>query len=147
MKKQDLYRYILNRIIMPEISYPTSDRVIEYNYLALQFIKVKKADKPKVLSYNKIVEIIKDCKAKKGDVYDKAVVLLRGIVQKHAFASGNRRTAFITTKEFVLSNGAKFGIKDDPLNAKVMLGIREGYYDDEELKEWIKNGKIREFKR
>ena len=130
MKKQDLYRYILNMIIMSEISYPTSDRIIEYNYLALQFIKVKKADKPKVLSYNKLIGIIKDCKTKKGDVYEKAVVLLREIVQKHAFASGNRRTAFITTKEFVLSNRARFGIKDDPSNARVMLGIREGYYID-----------------
>ena len=60
MKKQDLYRYILNMIIMSEISYPTSDRIIEYNYLALQFIKVKKADKPKVLSYNKLIKSKKE---------------------------------------------------------------------------------------
>ena len=28
-----------------------------------------------------------------------------------------------------------------------MLGIREGFYEDKEIKEWIKNGKIRKFKR
>ena len=132
---------------MTDIVYPTFGRVIEYNYLALQFIKVKKADQPKVLSYSKINEVIKECENKEGNVYDKAVVLLKGLVQKHAFASGNRRTAFITTKEFILNNKCKFGIKDDPSNARVMLGVREGYYTDQELKEWIKNGKIREFKR
>ena len=63
------------------------------------------------------------------------------------FESGNRRTAFITTKEFILNNKAKLGIKDDPANAVVMRGIREGYYTADEIKEWIKNGKIREFKR
>ena len=31
--------------------------------------------------------------------------------------------------------------------AKVMTGIREGYYSDDEIVGWLKNGKIREFKR
>ena len=115
--------------------------------LALNILKVKKADKPKVLSYSKINDVLNDCKNKVGDIYDKAAILLKGLVQKHAFASGNRRTAFITMKEFILSNKAKLGIKDDPANARVMTGIRENHYTDEEIKEWIKNGKIREFKR
>jgi prophage maintenance system killer protein len=132
---------------MAEIMYPTSDRIIEYNYLALQFIKVKKADQPKVLSYSKINDVLNECENKEGNIYVKAAVLLKGLVQKHAFASGNRRTAFITTKEFVLNNHSKFGIKDDPSNARVMTGVRENYYTDDELKEWINNGKIKEFKR
>lgn len=132
---------------MAKITYPSADRIIEHNFLALQFIRVKKADQSKVLSYSRINDVIDDCKNKEGDIYDKAVVLLKGIVQKHPFASGNRRTAFITTKQFVLNNNAKFGIKDDPSYAKVMLGVREDYYIDEELKEWIKNGRIKEFKR
>jgi death-on-curing family protein len=88
-----------------------------------------------------------ECENKEGDLYDKAIVLLKGLVQKHPFASGNRRTAFIAAKDFVMSNKGKFGIQDDPKNAKVMQGAREKYYSDEELKEWIRNGKIREFKR
>lgn len=40
-----------------------------------------------------------------------------------------------------------FKIKDDPQQASVMRGIREGYYTEEEIKEWIKNGEIRAFKR
>ena len=127
--------------------YPTPEKLIEYNFLALEFIKVKKADQPKVLSYSKISEVIADCEKKEGDLYDKVVVLLKGLIQKHPFASGNRRTAFIATKDFVIGNKGKFGIKDDPTYAKVMQGVRENYYSDNELKEWIRNGKIREFKR
>ena len=130
-----------------DIKYPTSEKVIEYNLLALTLIKVKKADQPKVLSNHAIVSAIEECRQAKGDIYDKAVFLLKGIIQKHPFASGNRRTAFIVAKEFLLSNKAAFRVKDDPAHARVMQGIREDYYTNEEIKEWIKNGKIREFKR
>ncbi len=130
-----------------KIIYPTPEIIIEYNFLVLELIKVKKADQSKVLSYQKIVEVIEECKSLSGDIYDKAICLLRGIIQKHPFASGNRRTAFISTKDFLISNGFKFEIKDDPSYAKVMQGIREDYYSPEELKEWIKNGQIKEFKR
>jgi death-on-curing family protein len=127
--------------------YPTAERLSEYNFLALELIKVKKADQPKVLSHSKLSGVIADCEKKEGDLYDKAAVLLKGLIQKHPFASGNRRTAFIATKDFIISNKGKFGIKDDPTYAKVMQGVRENYYSDEELKEWIRNGKVREFKR
>jgi len=113
----------------------------------LTVIKVKKADSPKVLSLLKISKVVDGCKDLKGDIYDKAVVLMKGIVCGHAFDSGNRRTAFIVTKYFLVMNDKKLGIKDDPKNARTMLGIREGYYSDEEVKRWLKNGKVKEFKR
>ena len=69
------------------------------------------------------------------------------IVQKHAFASSNRRTAFVAAKDFLIKNRAKFNIKDDALNSKIMIGIREGYYADSEIKEWIKHGTARQFRR
>ncbi len=130
-----------------EIVYPTVERIIEYNALAISLIRVKKADKAQVLVKERIVGIVDGCKELKGDVYDKAAFLLKGIVKSHSFASGNRRTAFIVTKDFLTENGAKFNVKDDPSQARVMTGIREGYYSDEEIKEWIKHGEIREFKR
>lgn len=129
------------------LKYPTADRIIEYNVLALTIIKVKKADRPMVLSSGRLDCIIKECKNLEGDLYDKAVSLFKGIIQLHPFASGNRRTAFIVTKEFLKENGGKFNIEDDPKQAKVMLGVREKYYTDEEIKEWIKHGKIKPFKR
>ena len=125
-----------------KIIYPTIEKIIEFNLMALSLIKVKKADKPEVLSRQKIKEVIEECQKSKGGTYDKAVILLKGIVQKHSFASGNRRTAFIVTKDFVISNSERFKIKDDPKYARVMIGIREGYYSDKEINEWIKNGNI-----
>ena len=84
-----------------KVIYPSHDKIVEYNALALTAIKVKKADKPEVL----------------------------------------------VAKDFIISNSERFKIKDDPIYAKVMRGIRENYYSNEEIKEWMKNGKIREFKR
>ena len=90
--------------MVSSVWYPTPERVIEYNILALGIIKIP-------------------------------------------FASGNRRTAFITVKDFLLMNKAKFRVKDDPAYAKIMTGIRESFYSIEEIKEWLKNGKIKEFRR
>ncbi len=57
------------------------------------------------------------------------------------------RRIFIITKDFLRENGEKFNIEDEPKQAKVMQGIRENYYTDKEIKEWIKHGKINTFKR
>lgn len=132
---------------MDDITYPTPEKIVEYNLLALELIKVKKADRPKVMSMAKIREVIEHCHQKEGGVYDKAVVLLKGLIQKHPFASGNRRTAFIAVKDFILTNNSHFGIKDEPHFARALQGIRESYYSDEEIKEWMKHGKIKEFRR
>ena len=132
---------------MEKIVYPTPEKIIEYNLLVLSIIKVKKADKPKVLSRSKIVDVIEDCKNLDGDIYDRAVFLMKSLVQKHPFASGNRRTAFIVTKDFLIANHSMFNIKDDPRYARVMVGVRERFYKDEEIKQWILAGEIREFKR
>ncbi|MFH0969889.1 MAG: Fic family protein [Candidatus Diapherotrites archaeon] len=129
------------------IGYPSVEKIIELNLLALMLLKAKKADSPKVLSETKIREVLRNCEQTKGDTYDKAVILMKGIIQKHAFASGNRRTALLATTYFLTLNNAKSNIADNPDNAKTMTGIREGYYTDEEIKEWIQHGKINAFKR
>ena len=116
---------------MSDIYYPTTDRIIEYNIFVLTLIKIKKADKHDLLSYKKLNDVLEACKNKEGDIYDKAVVLLKGLIQGHVFASGNRRTAFVAVKNFVISNKEKFRIKDHPMQAKIMTGIREGFYNDE----------------
>lgn len=132
---------------MVEIVYLSEEKIIELNYLVLSLIKVKKADKAEVLSYSKIAECINQTKLFKGDVYDKASVLMKSLIKNHAFASGNRRTAFIATKLFLFENNAKFKIPNNAIYAKIMLGIREDYYSLDEITNWIKNGKIREFNR
>lgn len=129
------------------VFYPSVDKVVEFNFLALNVIKVKKADASRVLSRAKLEAALADCRKKEGNVLDKAAVLLKALVQAHAFASGNRRTAFLVAKYFLVLNNQRLGVEDDPGNAGVLLGIRENHYSDEEIKEWLQHGKIREFKR
>ncbi len=129
------------------MKYPSVEKIIELNILALNLIVAKKADRAEVKSRQKIIEAINETENKAGDIYDKAMVLAKGLIQKHAFASGNRRTAFLAAKYFLLENKQKFGPKDDASQSKVMLGIREHYYSDQEIKEWLKDGKIKEFVR
>ena len=38
-------------------------------------------------------------------------------------------------------------INDTAEFARIMTGIRENYYSDIEIKNWLTNGQIREFKR
>ena len=132
---------------MVKINYPAVEHIIEFNHLALALVKVKKADKPVVLGKPKLFGIVEECQNAQGDIYEKAVVLLTGIIKKHPFASGNRRTAFLVMIDFLWDNNAQCGLKDDKENARIMLGIREDFYTCEEIKEWIKYGKIRAFKR
>jgi len=128
-------------------AYPTEEEIIEYNTLALTIIKAKKSDSPKVLGKAKISDAIEACQKAEGDVYQKGAVLLKSLVCAHAFASGNRRTAFIAAKDFVLKNAGHFGVMDEPASAQVLLGIREGFYSLDEIKDWIQHGRIREFRR
>lgn len=130
-----------------DIKYLSAQEMIESNMIALNSIKTKKADKGEVLSYAKIMEVVAGCEELEGGIYDNAAYLLKRMIKQHAFASENRRTAFMITKCFLDSNGKEFKIADAPEYAKIMTGIRENYYTDEEIKNWIQHGKIREFKR
>ena len=129
------------------IKYPTENKIIEYNKFILQEIKVRKADQPKVLSREKLKEAINECKKKKGELYDKAASLLKSLIQKHPFASGNRRTAIASVEMFLEDNKLKLRIKNTKEQAEVLQGVRENFYTHKEIKDWLKNGKIREFKR
>lgn len=132
---------------MANIKYPTPEEIIELNKLVLKEIKVKKADKPYVLSYAALAESISLCKETEGDIYDKAACLLKYLIQKHPFASGNRRTAFSVTERFLTNNGSKIKISNEAVNATTLKGIRERYYSDEEIKKWLKTGTIRKFEK
>jgi len=106
-----------------------------------------KHDEAKTISVAYIEKAIEKVNNKQGTLYDKAAVMLYELTRIHAFESGNKRTAFLTTKKFVIKNEGKFKIPDSTDNVKVMIGIRENYYSLNEIKEWIKNGKIKKFRR
>jgi death-on-curing family protein len=131
---------------MAQPKYPTVDDLIEINRRVLNQIRVRKADRPALIIGGRAVlaNIMGDVKNTKGDVFDKAVVLLKGIIQRHRFESGNRRTAIVSTASFLEVNGEKLNITHE---LTVLQGIREGYYTDGEIKNWIKGGEIRAFKR
>jgi death-on-curing family protein len=128
------------------INYPSVGEIISTNEKVLEEIRIRKSDHHDVLGEEKIERVLAATRKKKGDVYDKAVVLLKGLAQSHPFASGNRRTAFVSVENFLLYNGKKPKVNKDT-RATVMQGIREGYYSDKEIRRWLEGGDIHEFKR
>ncbi len=137
----------MNKKNLKIIIYLNADTIIKLNKLAIKLFVQKKADSHEVLNYSRILKIINKCEETKGDIYDKAVILLKGLVQYHAFASGNRRTAILATIVFCIWNKQKVYIPNNPTNSKVLIGIREDFYSNNKIKNWIKNGKIKTFKR
>lgn len=117
---------------------------IEINKLVLQEITARKADRPRVLGVQKLEEELGRVRSNPGDTHDKAVALLTELVRGHPFASGNKRTAYVATKVFLERNGVKIAVKHDP---RILQGIREGFYSEKEIRDWIKGHAIREFTR
>jgi len=110
------------------IEYPTVDLVISTNKKLMEKTKVTKAEKHGLLADKKVIEdVIKEMKESKGDIYDKAAILLTGIVQKHIFESGNRRTAFLVTDGFLAVNKSPLNMNRDHIE-NVLQGIRERFY-------------------
>ncbi len=132
---------------MVGIVYPTVDEIQYYNTIAIEMFRKSKSDQAKTISVSYIEKAIDKAKMNPGCIYDKAARLLIELTRIHAFESGNKRTAFLSTKKFVLKNEGKFNIPDTINNVKVMIGIRENYYSQNEVKEWIMNGKIKKFER
>ena len=132
---------------MVVIVYPTIDEIQYYNTIAIEMFRKSKSDQAKTISVSYIQKAIDKTKMNPGGIYDKAARLLIELTRIHAFESGNKRTAFLSTKKFVFKNEGKFNIPDTINNVKVMIGIRENYYSQNEIKEWIMNGKIKKFER
>jgi len=127
------------------VAYPSADAIIELNRRAIETIKVKKADRHRVLSRGRIDIVLKETEACDGDTYDMAETLLKGLVEMpHSFDSANRRTAFLAAMSFLEMNGETALVKPDP---RVLLGIRQHFYSDSEIKEWLKGNAIRPFER
>ncbi len=129
---------------MAEIKYPTMDELIELNRRVLREIKVKKADRHRVLSRNALDNLLRMVRDQEGDIYEKAVTLLTGLVRTHHFASGNRRTAYLAAKGFLEMNGEKTPVVHDP---RVLQGIREEFYTRYEIKRWLQGHETKEFRR
>ncbi len=124
--------------------YLTFEEIVDINKNVLKEIRVRKADSHRVASRQKIEDALRNVQAEDRDVYWKAAVLLIQLTKAHAFDSGNRRTAYAATKLFLEANGKTLSIEVEP---RVLTGIREGFYQTEEVVEWLKGHGIRAFVR
>ena len=126
---------------MPRIKYPTVEEVIATNKRVLEIHRAKKADKHELLgTKHQIQEIIDRAKGKKGDIYIKSAILLKELTISHLFASGNRRTAYLVTNDFIYKNEKK-DIEKTEEEVEIFKKIRHRDISDEELAKWIKNKK------
>ncbi len=130
------------------IVYPSVDAIITLNKEAITRIRVKKADRHKVLSRGRIELVLAQTISCDGDIFDKAVTLLKGLTEMpHSFDSANRRTAYLAASSFLQANGEKCLMSEDARIARVLLGIREHFYSDSEIKNWLKGHAVRQFER
>jgi death on curing protein len=71
------------------------------------------------------------------DAADLAAAFAHGLAKNHGFVDGNKRTAWIAARLFLLDNG--FRISFDQLEAiRVMEGVASGTVSQRELAEWFR---------
>lgn len=133
--------------VLQSIKYVDIDNIIELNKAVIRNLPIKKADTHKVLGVKAIMDISNEYRSVEGDVWDKASYLLKELIKKHPFASGNRRTALSAAILFLESNGQKPNLRNHKELSKTLQGIREDYYSKSEIKDWLMRGEIREFNR
>lgn len=129
---------------MSETKYLTIDELRDVNRAVLKAIRVKKADQPGIRNLGNLRSTLKSVRETAGDIYDKAATMLEGLVRLHPFESGNRRTAYAATRIFLEANGEKVNVIYD---AGVLMGVRESFYQRDEIKSWLKGNAIRRFER
>lgn len=148
MQHQDTYSSPLGRPVglnrVPGIKYLTFEELVEANKRVLKEIIVRKADRHEVSSKASLRQILEAVESLRGDIYEKAAILLFELVRKHCFASANKRTAYASTRLFLEANGRSMRDLQEP---RILIGIREGFYNAEEITNWLKGHGIREFTR
>ena len=61
-----------------------------------------------------------------------------GIARDHPFLDGNKRTALIAARTFLLLNGVNLKASQDE-KVLIFLQLAEGLLTEEELADWIRN--------
>ncbi len=127
-----------------EFNYPTKHSIIYANEI-INIMSNRKADQHKLLKPDSFIDtILRKTKEARGDLHDKAAVLLHGLVTSHGFASGNKRTGFIITSTFIKKNGGRIRIKNFNKAERIIKNIRK--LSIEEIAEWLRKGDIDETK-
>ncbi|ODS42351.1 MAG: hypothetical protein MSIBF_03220 [Candidatus Altiarchaeales archaeon IMC4] len=107
-----------------KIVYLTKESVMFVNEV-INIMSNRKADKYELLSTDGFIDaILEKVRNTEGDVYDKAAVLMRELITCHGFASGNKRTAYITASYFIIKNGGKVKFKNFNKVETIIRNIR-----------------------
>ena len=118
--------------------YPKIMDIKENNQRVLGIYQASKADRHKMTGSYNLPPVLKEVKSNKGDVYEKASILLRGINKAHAFSSANKRTAYFTANEFIARNEGFLIAKKRDNQREISVKVREGRIADKEIANWLK---------
>lgn len=97
-KHKDYRLSLYFNYFMVGLIYPTTNEIQYYNAIAIEMFRRSKHDQAKTINVSFIQKAIDKTKMNQGELYDKAARLLVELTRTHAFESGNKRTAFLTTK-------------------------------------------------
>lgn len=70
-------------------------------------------------------------------VIERAGVLMRGLTTSHAFQDGNKRTAWITTMAYLLSNGTRLDTVEPREAERFVLDIISRQHDPRSAAVWL----------
>ena len=122
--------------------YPDPETIIFVNRV-VTLMSNRKADQYKLLKPQDFLQsVIEQARAARGDLYTKAAVLLRNLVVNHGFASGNKRTAFIVTAQFIVQNGGRLAVSDFAQAERVLRNVRR--FSVQQLASWLQGGELDE---
>lgn len=78
---------------------------------------------------------------KQDGVYQRAAYLLRKLITEHVFKDGNKRTAWVTTREYLEEHGLRPAEMSDRV-PHILRRIRR--YDMVEIARWLETGELDE---
>ncbi|MDO8650003.1 MAG: type II toxin-antitoxin system death-on-curing family toxin [Candidatus Berkelbacteria bacterium] len=70
-------------------------------------------------------------------LFEKAAVLMQGLIKNHGFIDGNKRTGTAVMSIFIKLNGHKLHVTDTELE-NLAVGVAEDKLNFEELTTWLK---------
>lgn len=77
------------------------------------------------------------------DAADLAAAYAYGLARNHGFSDGNKRTAWVIARVFLLDNGTVFEFTEvDAIH--VMQSVAGGTIDEQELAQWFRERVVRE---
>ena len=77
------------------------------------------------------------------DLFDLAAAYAYGIARNHPFVDGNKRTAFVAARTFLLINGYQIAAsKEDRLST--FLGLAAGIVTEEQLASWFRENAVQD---